>query len=348
MHPAHRLAGAVSIVLAGAATQNHTVSPAAFTLTAGNTGIATPFFSSTHRYMQLHGDLRGPPLAMFGMALRRMAGPSEPSSSARTIVLECHMGPCTARNALPAFASNYTAAPTNVYLLKPTNLPDWTANQGSPSPWSVVLRHDAPYVHLGNADLAWEWRVHGTTLPGPYVADAYRSTVPDNVDRAFGNGCVASGNAAAMAIEVSTIYDLPSDSLRFTWTVTNGVAGARTAFLLGATNPNVAVLGLCTNLYSSGEAVLAVTAEGAGTAVLRNIAVVYQPSLLGTKLYAQGACPDSGRSTGLPFSATGGLETTIGARPVMIRRIWANDVNAAVGQVTEGYPFGLITRFTHQ
>jgi hypothetical protein len=334
----------VAAAAASLSAQNYIVSPVAFTNVASNQGNTIPFWSQTHHYMQLHGDLRGTPRIMQGLSLRRAGFGTFATAVARTIDLELFMGPCNIANASSTFASNYTAPRTNVYTRKMTNLPDWVNPQGSPAPWSIVLVFDAPFVNTGQADLAWEALIHSTTSSGSYYADAYSGTgTLANVNS--GTGCLATGRTAAMSVTARILYNANTDTFDTNWVSSNGIASVPTAILIGVTNPNLAIPGLCTNLYSSAQVVLSGVANASGSFTTPAAGVPVIPAL---KLHSQSACPDTGRTTGLPVSASQACESTFPARPDNLRRIWVNDVNATVGSLSETYPYSLITRFTHQ
>ena len=73
----------------------------------------------------------------------------------------------------------------------------------------------------------------------------------------------------------------------------------------------------------------------------------YNPTLPNLVIYSQMVSTDTGRP-GLPFSLSNGDRNQVPSLPTRITRIWVNDVNSATGSRSETYPYGLVTRFTHQ
>jgi hypothetical protein len=337
----------VAALAAALCAQNYTVSPLAYTNTAGNGGNTIPWWSATHHYMQLHGDLRGRVLVTQGISLRRQPSGTFTTAVARTVDLEMFCGPCNVLAPSATYANNYTSPATRVFNRKMANLPDWTQPASSPAPWNLVVAFDTPFVHTGASDLAWEALIYSTTSSGTYPTDAYSGSVAaTNVNS--GTGCIATGRTTAMAISNRTTYNANTNMLDASWTSTNGVGSVATAVLIGILNPNQPVPGLCTNLYAVPMVQLVGTSAAAGTFATPVVGMPWSPPIVGGKLHAQSACVDSGRTSGLPISASNGVETTMPDRPALVRRIWANDVNATTGSLSESYPYGLITRFTHQ
>jgi hypothetical protein len=248
------------------------------------------------------------------------------------------------------YASNYTAAPTKVYNRKMTNLPDWVAPQGSPTPWTLVLAFDTPYVHTGISDAAWEALIYSTTSSGSYFADAFSGSNGNiAINAPSGAGCTATGQSQPMQLTHLSTYNLPASTLSMSWTSSLGVAGAPTAILLGLVNPNTPIPGLCTNLYVAPALItMTGTASSAGAFTTPPVPVPWASSLANARVHAQAACPDPGQSGALKVAASQGLETRLPSGPIQVRRIWANDVNATVGSLSESYPYGLIIRITHQ
>jgi hypothetical protein len=148
----------------------------------------------------------------------------------RTVDLELFMGHADVAAFSAVFASNYTVAPTQVLRRRSVNLPDFTAHQGLPAPWSLDFPFDAPFPNVAHADFAWELRLHGNSNPNFYPLDAYdgraRST-GNTIPR--GTGCIATGGTVPMLLQGSTAATRGSPSWSVATAVCAPAAGAATA-----------------------------------------------------------------------------------------------------------------------
>ena len=146
---------------------------------------------------------------------------------------------------------------------------------------------------------------------------------------------------------LSATFQTTADLVRFGWTASNCPDNALSLVIVGHTNPNLPVPGLCTTLYAMPLLVFPGIATG-GTLTIPTAMAPFDPSLSGAVLFSQAFSDDPGQG-GLALSGSQGLQTTLGnTPPFKITRIWVNDVNAANGSRSEFYPYGLVTRFTHQ
>jgi hypothetical protein len=336
-------AGALGLLCAALHSQSHTVSPASATAAEGNANNTIPWWSATHRYQQIHGDVRGNAWLVQGLALRR-DGLTGSGGPARTIDAEIFMGNADYATATGSFLGNYTGTRAQVVNRKQINLPDFTAGQGSPAPFALVIPFDTPWPYTGAQDLAWELLVHSTTSSSTYVCDAH-SGLASSTNTSLGTGCLATGKSVRMTL--SATFQTTADIVRFGWTATNCPDNSLSLVVLGHTNPSLPVPGLCTSLYAMPLLVFPGIASG-GTYTIPVTTAPFDPSLGGAVLYSQAFSDDPGQS-GLPLAGSQGLQTTLGnPPPFRITRIWINDVNAASGSRSEFYPYGLVTRFTHQ
>jgi hypothetical protein len=344
-------------VLAGSAlAQNFTYSPASAGTTEQNANNTIPFWYGSARYQQVHGSLRGAPRLLQAISIRRdgMLG-TFGSAVARTIDAEMVMAHTNFATVSGTFASNYAGTPVTTVNRRMINLPDWTANLGSPAPW-LAIPHDNPFAYTGNLDLLWELRIHSNTNTGSYPADAFSGfnfDIGSATNVSFGTGCTATGRTSPMTISANVQSVNPTNSLRVQWSVFNGPAGAPCAVLVGLSGIDQAVSGLCSNLYV-GNILLVINGTKSGTGSFTTPAIEatpFDPAWVGGKLYAQGAAIDNGRTDPIPVSVSNRVESTIvavpGGSPDKIRRIWVSDVNATVGSLSENYNYGLAVRFSH-
>jgi hypothetical protein len=340
----------ILLLAAGLAAQSYTVSPAAYATTAGNSNNTIPFWSATHRYQQIHGDMTGTPRVFVGMSLRK-ASITLASGVARTLDVEMLMCNSSFASQSTTFASNYIGTPTVVRPRGTINLPDWTTSQGSPEPWTVVVPFTTPFPYPGTNDFLWEWVIHSTTSTSTYAADAFSGFGNDRLDASIvnlGTGCVATGKISPMTQSMQLYTLASSQTLNFSLTTTNAPNSAASSILVGPVNPNLTVPGLCEKIFSVGLWTLPATSSASGTVSQPVISTAHNLAWVGLKLYVQTASVDAGQP-GLPFALSRGQEGTIpgfapGAAP--IQRIWSNSSTATSGS-KETYPYGLIVRFTH-
>jgi hypothetical protein len=125
---------------------------------------------------------------------------------------------------------------------------------------------------------------------------------------------------------------------------------AVTLMLVGDTNPNLPIPGLCTpTLYVSPILIVVGIANASGTMILPNTNIPFDPALIGATIFSQAFSDDPGQAV-LPFAASQGVRSVISnPSPYRIIRIYAPDVNATSGmKYGDFYPFGMVVRFTHR
>ncbi len=337
------------LVAGGLAAQNYTVSPASFATKAGSANTI-PFWSATHRYQQIHGDLKGTPRVIQGVSLRKGGG-NQTTAGARTNTMTVLMANSSYVNSSTTFAANYAGTPITVVPSTTVNLPDWTQATSSPEPWTLVVPFTVPFPYTGQQDLLWEFQIHATTSTGYYSADAYSGSADDTRQATFvnlGTGCLATGFSKPMAQSSRMFSTQSTGLLSFTLSTVNAPVNAPSSIWLSPVNPNLTIPGLCEKLFSLGTWAFSLTASSTGTVSLPTVTTQHDANWAGQKLYIQTLSIDLGQ-TGLPFALSQGQEATLpgfgpGATP--IQRIWANSDTATTGS-KETYPYGLITRFTH-
>jgi hypothetical protein len=339
----------ILLLATGLAAQSYTVSPASYAAKAG-VGNTIPFWSATHRYQQIHGDLKGTPRLIIGLSLRRGPG-TQTSAVARQIDVTMLMANSSFANSSTTFASNYIGTPTTVRPRGSLNLPDWTTSQGTPEPWTIVVPFPAPFPYPAQQDLVWEWQIHGTSSSAYYFADAYNGNNDDILNATFqnlGTGCTATGLTKPMTQSVRLYTAFSTKKLNFQLSTASAPANVAASILLGPVNPNLTVPGLCEKIFAIPLWTLPTTSSATGLVSWPLTSVDHDASWAGLKLYIQTAAVDAGQP-GLPFALSQGQEATLpgfapGSTP--IQRIWANSDTAVTGS-KETYPYGLITRFTH-
>lgn len=292
------------------------VSPAAFVTTEGTTSSTIPF-SAPYRCLQLHGDLRASgPRVFSSISFRRDGVSTATTGLTRSIDMELFVGDGSYPNAQPVYAANYVGSPTTALARRSVSTTNWqTPPATPPAPFDFTITFDAPYVYLGQNDLVWEVVAHGNSGGSTDLvrADATASTTASVPSRFLGTACTATGQ--------TQIYQLLG-SMRAS---ANGelllIAQGNSAppnqplhfLLLGVSNPNLTVPGLCGPIVSSGELVLPMPATNATplwTSTMFTFA--HDPWLAGATLIEQAVSFDSGQP-GLPLVVTQGREFTIPA-----------------------------------
>jgi len=143
----HRSITAALLISGALAAQGFT-SPAGYTTTEGSSNHDYILFKYNDlRWQQLDATSVGQvPFLIQRISWRRdgVTG-ADPTWIARTI----DVGAVLSNSVLPGaisegYAANYSGTPTNVFISRPVNLPDWTANLGSPAPFNLSLPLDLP------------------------------------------------------------------------------------------------------------------------------------------------------------------------------------------------------------
>jgi hypothetical protein len=159
----------VTALLIGSLCAQYTVSPAANANVQGNAANPYPLSFANGRYQQIHGDLRGTPLVLRGMSLRR-GNRAQPLATPRSVTLTVLCADSDLTKTSPTFAANYAAPPTTVFPAGQVGLPDWRTSGGTPEPWSIVVPFTVPFGYLGTTDLLWEWSLANNTATTDYFA----------------------------------------------------------------------------------------------------------------------------------------------------------------------------------
>jgi hypothetical protein len=330
--------------------QSYVVSPAHAATAEGNENNHLPWYGSRWRYQQIHGDLLGTPRTFAGLSFRRNGDRSnQPAWAARTVDVEVVMALSTFASASTTFAVNYLAPARTVIPRKLVNLPSIVNHVSIPEPWTIHLPFDVPFPYAATTDVLWEIRVHANTNTFDYLQDAYRGFAHlDATNVVLGTGCTPTGGATPMALTPAVRVLRLTNELSAAWVVTDGPASAPVAVVLGASDPDLAVPGLCANLRTDLRFTITGATDGIGRWAPPPLTAPMVPAYVGARLHAQGIAADAGRS-GLPFALSNGVQSTLpgfGTTSEPLRRIYEANPTAASGS-TDLMPFGLVTRFTY-
>lgn len=353
----------VSLVLAAtAAAQGAVVSPIGSATVEGDSNNVFPFGQTTpRRYMQIHADLGTTPLVITKLAFRVNASTTNYTGT-RVHDLEVYMGHGNANaQATPSldFDNNYSGPKTTVL---PRTFVTWGPQGQSVSPgpnpfngtMEIVLA--TPFVYTGTAPLIWEVAYFGNTTTGTMsIFDADASTTATATSTITGTGCAPS-TAAALMTHTYTVNDT-AGTLLMNGTITGGPANELALMAIGFSNPNIAVPGLCANLYTDATLIQVLgftTATGTFTADTPTGAFILPNTAVGLQIFTQAFVFDAGSTFGLQLCASNGRSSTVPgvgtAQVNLVTRLWntvggTTATTAAFATSTVGY--GLVTEFTH-
>jgi hypothetical protein len=339
---------AAALIAAAVPCQNFRSSPAAAGTTEQATNSTVPWNAQAARYQQIHGDLRGTPMNVQAIALRRDGATTAYANAiARIVDAELSMAASDWAARSRTFASNYAGSPVRVVARRSINLPDLRTHVATPEPWSFVIPLDAPYAYSGQNDLLWEIVIHSTTSGGAYPLDAYTVTTVTGTPAAYGTGCIATGRTQRMTLNGTAALNLASTphNVSLAWSLTQAAPSAPSAVLVSSQRADLPA-GLCGNLYvGSVFLTLGGVASASGAFTTPTIGTPYQPAYSGLQLWAQGLCADAGQPV-VPAALSNGLELTVPAFPDKVNRVYATSTTATQGTLDVA-PYGVAVRFTH-
>lgn len=327
--------------------QGSFVSPVALTSTEGISQNTFPFNAPFH-YMQVHGDMRSKVLVIKGMSFRR-DGKTTTNGALRTLEIEVNFGASDFAQTSSTYASNFTGTPTQVFKRGKVNFPAWPAPVSSPSPWDAqVPFNNGTYLHLGTADLAWEWITHSTTSTGYYLADATSAGDQRGTYTRLGTGCRATGQSRTMLATSYFAVRRATNQLLYAATCSYGTASASGAILVGTSNPNLP-LPICgpATLYTDALLTIPVVSSTSGSLNTgAGLTIPFNASYAGLKAYTQIYTADANLGP-LPVAVSNGVESVVPAAPPplsLLHRIYArNSPTATSGTLAKNN--GLVTRF---
>ena len=249
----------------GLRAQSGSVSPAFFADIEGSTSSAQPF--AVGRAQQVHGDLRGAPAVLGGLAFRRDGvAPDDPRYQARDVVIELRMAESDLATLSAGFAANYATPPQTVLPAGAVRLPDRTARPASrPGPFDVRLPFAQPFAYTGLADLLWESIVtRGPSAPYPSDTAVDDASVTVSSLTRRGSGCTTQGTEFRFEVSADTqsITGRPQVTWLYQGTGVPAFGGVAIAFGVG--DPDLLVPGLCGRLRVAPLVLLPVTVQPGG------------------------------------------------------------------------------------
>jgi hypothetical protein len=355
---------AVLAFAASALAQTTIVSPVNASAREGNSENLFPWANyACPRYMQIHDDLVGAPKSILKLAFRMDARDTINYTAVNQIDLELAMG--HSRSALSpswVFAANYLAPPTVVMARRVVNMgPQGQNSTTGPNPFTsnMDLFLDAPFAYNGVDPLAWEAVIYGNVVGGTFCRlDVEGSSRTNGTSVVTGTGCTATGQANPMTL-APAFADM-GGTLVMNFTVANGPPTTPVFLALGASNPNLAVPGLCSNLLTSLDViyVMGVT-DGAGAITFHNAgssAFALPNTAPGRTLFAQAHVLDPGRSEPIQITNSQGRQLNIPTSDVsnVVRATRLFSQLGGTGATQSLFFFGttvghaLVTEFTYR
>lgn len=317
MH-AHRLVTFATLVSATAAQWSQ-VCPAHYGTWEGSTLSGLPFSGTGFpvRLQQAHIEPKGAARAITQLAFRSSGIVGDARYQSRTVDLDIQMGHGNLASFGNTFAGNYRTPPMAVFARRTVNTPDYSpGSRSAPTPFDLAFALDVPFTHNGVDDLVWEVTVHGasgagTAVPLDAVTSGMNLVIPSNY-QLNGQGC-SYGGAEMLLHPTGSLQGFPVNAWIQDWSTRNCPPASAAVLLLGVTDPNVTVPGLCTNLRVMPLIQVPGVTDGTGgfdpfpnTAPLPRIP--YAASSVGSRLEAQVAAIDA---SGPTLYASNGASTIL-------------------------------------
>jgi len=349
------------LLLAGAlaAQPNYSYSPVNYATVEGPSSTGVPFTATTrgpgYRMQQVHGDLKGTGLKVITALSFRRNGTTASNSVAnpRTLDMQLALGDCDYAAVGPVFAANYIGAPKVAIARKNVVTPDWkTLPPVTPCPFDFTMAFDAPVVYLAINDFLYDIQIYSNSNPttDTYTADYASPAFANAGSSILGTPCTTVGAAGPYNL-LGTIGALSTGEYRFGPQGFYTPANSINVLLLGLSDPNLSVPGLCTNIRSSGEVIL--TMPVSSSIGLWTMPLTYFPGTgyySGAVLYWQGASVDASQS-GIGVSLSHGVRLTLQAIPTVApfakAKRYSNGISATATDAESVSDGGLVIQLTH-
>ncbi|MBI5853572.1 MAG: hypothetical protein HZB39_21395 [Planctomycetes bacterium] len=343
-----------AILLSSVLAAQGFTSPAGYTTVEGSSNHDYILFRYNDlRWQQLDATSVGQAPTLIQRISWRRDGTTgaDPTWIARTIDIGAVLSNSVVPGAISeGYAANYSGTPTNVFISRPVNLPDWTANLGSPAPFNLSLPLDLPWVYAGLEPFLWELNVTNNTSASDYGNDFQSitgSTATSTAGTSLGTGCIATGQTAAMSL-AGTLKNQVT-RFRLAYTVTRAPASTPVFMNIDFVNSNLPVPGLCANVIAVPTISFGVGISDIAGAVpelaLENIP--YSAALIGTALYSQALAPDFGQPV-LPFALSNGRSHVFpnpAATPATVTRVYGYRLATGAMRAPSVWTGGIVTLF---
>jgi hypothetical protein len=191
---------------------------------------------------------------------------------------------------------------------------------------------DQPWVYTGLKPLLWELRITNNASAADYGNDFQTltgSTSTLNSGTVVGTGCIATGQATAMALTTS----VKNQFIRFRigFGIARAVVSSPVLVMIAGSNSNLPVPGLCTSLIAMPILLVSIgTADATGAITEFAIANIPAAGLVGGVFFAPALCPDFGQG-GIPVALSNGRQSTFpapAATPARVTRVYGYRLTA--------------------
>jgi hypothetical protein len=283
---------------------------------------------------------------------RDSAAAANASYAARTMDIEVVLSNAVKPGAISTlYGANFRGTPLTAFTRKSVNLPDWTQQPTTqPAPFDLVLQLDTPWVYLAQDPYLWQVKTWNNTAAATYGNDFQAtagSTGSRNAGTVLGTGCVATGQLAPMAL-TATITNVAT-SFNFEYGVTNAPATVPVLLLIGATDPNLSLPGLCAGLRTMPTLQVPMgISDASGTIPGFNVGTIaHSPGVIGATIYSQAVAVDGGLP-GLQLALSNGRSNVIPADPATapapVTRVYGYRLSAGSMRAPSFWTGGIVTR----
>lgn len=296
----------LSVVLSIASLSAQTVSPSPFKDWPGDSGIQFPFshdpvLAATQRAQQIHADLTGSPLLVNKMTWRRKSVFTPPVPAAippKTMTLKLTLAAAVApTSATTNWSANYAASGTLVFSGTISTPAAWTTPpRSAPTPFDFALTFSTPFAYAGSGPFLWDCDVTSASTTDLVVLDLAQTTnLPDSycAYTMYGAGCANPAGELQLRGRGQTLLSAVANEFRIASVTMNAPPGAFVTVLLGSTQLNLPVPGLCTNLYTNELISITGIADPTGAWESPYLTVPYNAAYVGVPLPMQGAALDT-------------------------------------------------------
>ena len=348
------------LLLTGAlAAQSYSYSPVNYASVEGPSSTGVPFTATTrgpgYRLQQVHGDLKGTGARLITALSFRRNGTTVTNTVAnsRTLDMQLTLGDCDYASVGPNYASNYIGAPKVAIARKNIVTPDWkTQPPTQPCPFDFTMVFDAPVLYLGAYDFLYDIQIYANSNPttDTFTADYASPSFANASTATLGTPCTTVGAAGPYNL-LGTIGALSTGEYRMGPQGFYTPANSPNVLLLGVSDPNLSVSGLCTNIRSSAEVIL--TMPVSSSTGLWTLPLTYfqgNSSYAGVVLFWQGVSIDPSQ-TGIGVSLSHGVRLTLQAIPVVApfakAKRYSNGISATATDAESVSDGALVIQLTH-
>jgi hypothetical protein len=303
---------AVLAIAASSLCSQSVTSPKGFDTTEGNAVFY--HWGGNRRFQQIDASHIGLPRPIRTLAWRRDALGGGSGATARTFDLEVKMANKSFAVQSLDMDLNLAGA-TTVFPKANVNFPDWTqVPPAPPAPFDFVVTLSAPFVYLGIDGLLIDFSHDNASSTTIITMDRDYGGPISGAGALLGTGCVATGRTAAFGHRLTLENNgptMPRFGMRLRVNSTNAPSTSPIYFALAASDSNLSLPGLCSNVRALPVFVLPLGfSDAAGLFQDVYLSFAYDISIQGQAVVTQLIGLDSGQP-GLPFVVSNGAQATM-------------------------------------